>query len=82
MTVPLTLYTRSVCPLCDDLVAALEGLPLDITRIDGGGDPALEERYGLRIPVLLDAAGNLLAEGRIDEDGLGRLRRLVEEERT
>jgi glutathione S-transferase len=82
VTVPLTLYTRSVCPLCDDLVAALGGLPLDLTQVDVGGDPDLEARYGMRIPVLVDADGNLLAEGRIDGDGLGRVRRLVEEKHT
>lgn len=82
MTVPLTLYTRPVCPLCDDLVAALGGLPLDITHVDVGCDRELGERYGMRVPVLVDADGNLLAEGRLDGEGLRRVRRLVEEKRT
>jgi hypothetical protein len=29
-------------------------------------DPALAERYGLRVPVLTDAAGSELCHGRLD----------------
>ena len=29
-------------------------------------DPALAERYGLRVPVLTDAAGRELCHGRLD----------------
>ena len=82
MPVPLTLYTRHPCPLCEDLVARLAGLPLDITEVDVDGDRDLSERYGLRIPVLVDGDGNLVAEGRIDAEGLRRVRRLVEEAST
>lgn len=79
MSVPLTLYTRQPCPLCDDLVAELEGLAVELTQVDVGSDPKLLDLYGERVPVLLDGAGQLLVEGRLDGEGLGRLRRLVQE---
>ena len=78
MSVPVTLYTRPVCPLCDELLDALDGLPLDVTKVDVDGDRELKKRYGLRIPVLVDAAGDVLAEGRLDGESLARVRALVE----
>lgn len=79
MSVPLTLYTRRPCPLCDDLVAELEGLPVDLTQVDVDRAPELLELYGERVPVLVDGAGSLLVEGRLDGDGLRRLRKLLQE---
>jgi len=38
---------------------AFEEVPVD-------GDPALSERYGLRVPVLVDASGRELCHGRLD----------------
>lgn len=78
MTLPVTLYTRAVCPLCDELLDALAGLPLDVTKVDVDGDRDLKKRYGLRIPVLVDAEGALLVEGRLDGESLARVRALVE----
>ena len=50
---PLTLFQRDDCPLCDEayevLVAA--GVP-DFEPVWIDGDPALEARYGTRVPVL------------------------------
>jgi hypothetical protein len=40
------------------------GVPFEEVRVDA--DPALAERYGLRVPVLTDAAGNELCHGRLD----------------
>ena len=38
---------------------AFEEVPVD-------DDPALAERYGLRVPVLTDAEGSELCHGRLD----------------
>lgn len=57
-TVPdLTLYMRVWCHLCDDMTAALaQQLPEGAYRlhqVDVDSDPALEARFGERIPVLV-----------------------------
>ncbi|MEQ1898087.1 MAG: glutaredoxin family protein [Vicinamibacterales bacterium] len=71
----LTLYSRPGCHLCDemkavvDLVAARVPLSLEIINIDD--DPALTERYGLEIPVLL-VNGGKVAKYRIEEAVLER----------
>ena len=71
----LTLYSRPGCHLCDEmkavvtLVAARVPLSLEIVNIDD--DPALTERYGLEIPVLL-VDGRKVAKYRIDEAALER----------
>ena len=53
----LTLLSRAYCHLCDDMRAALEPLAarhgVDIVELDVDADAALEERYGVRVPVLL-----------------------------
>ena len=49
----LTLYLRDHCPLCDeamDLLAQARAPDFDSVWIDD--DPALEDRYGIRVPVL------------------------------
>ncbi len=51
----LSLYLRDHCPLCDeamDLLAQARAPDFDSVWIDD--DPALEERYGIRVPVLRD----------------------------
>ena len=71
----LTLYSRPGCHLCDemkavvDLVAARVPFSLEIINIDD--DPALTERYGLEIPVLL-VDGRKVAKCRIEEPVLER----------
>ena len=53
----LTLLTRAYCHLCDEMraevtpLAAAAAVPLD--EIDVESDPALEARWGDRVPVLL-----------------------------
>ncbi|HZF30759.1 MAG TPA: glutaredoxin family protein [Gammaproteobacteria bacterium] len=62
---PLLLYSRPECHLCEALVAELEPLlrardaQLEIVDVDS--NPALERRYGLRIPVLV--AGDVELSG-------------------
>jgi glutaredoxin len=55
---PLTLYQRDDCPLCDQALAVLAAArapDFDSVWIDG--DDALEAAYGHRVPVLRDEAG-------------------------
>ncbi len=53
----LTLYSRSWCHLCDDMLAGLRALPAGrpflVTVIDVDADAALEQRFGDRVPVLM-----------------------------
>ena len=55
----LLLFTRKGCCLCDGLEEKLAALvpATAITRIDVDGDPALQARYGLEVPVLAVARG-------------------------
>ena len=52
----LTVYERSGCHLCDDMVSTLsewkEELGFEIERIDVDTSPGLAARYGTRVPVL------------------------------
>ena len=64
---PITLYERAGCHLCEETHRALRRIgldrPLSIARADIAADPGLELRYLDRIPVVkvgdteLDAAG-------------------------
>lgn len=54
---PLILYQRDDCHLCDlalELLAAARAPEFESVFIDG--DAALEARYGVRVPVLRDDA--------------------------
>jgi glutaredoxin len=54
--IELTLYTRNDCELCremEDVIAAeLPNFDARINRIEIDGNPALEARFGLEVPVL------------------------------
>jgi hypothetical protein len=52
--VPCRLYARQGCCLCEGLQERLEALdpPLPLEWLDVDRDPALQARYGLRVPVL------------------------------
>ena len=54
--IELTLYTRNDCELCremEDVIAAeLPNFDARINRVEIDGDPALEARFGLEVPVL------------------------------
>jgi thiol-disulfide isomerase/thioredoxin len=52
-----TLYSRSYCHLCDDMLAALNALqteaqPFTVDVIDVDADPALVARFDELVPVL------------------------------
>lgn len=53
----LTLYGRTWCHLCEDMLAGLRELqvrqPFALTVIDVDEQPALEQRFGERVPVLV-----------------------------
>ena len=53
----LTLYSRTWCHLCDDMLSGLQtlqsGLAFGLTVIDVDSDPALEQRFGEWVPVLM-----------------------------
>jgi thioredoxin reductase (NADPH) len=52
----LTVYSRSYCHLCDEMIAGLQPLQarfgFAVSVIDVDSDPALEARYGEHVPVL------------------------------
>ncbi|WP_369915974.1 glutaredoxin family protein [Xanthomonas sp. NCPPB 3005] len=57
----LTLYQRDDCHLCDQALLVLAQARVgDLDSIFIDDDPALEARYGERVPVLRDAAGREL----------------------
>jgi glutaredoxin len=71
MTAPhLTLYSKAGCHLCDEMKVTIDQVavrvPLTIEVIDISTDPALTERYGLEIPVLL-VNGKKAAKYRVTE---------------
>ena len=65
----LTLYGRSYCHLCDEMLAALAALrgefefAIDVVDVDS--DAALEQRFGILVPVLMHA-GTELCHYRFD----------------
>lgn len=67
----LRLLQRPACLLCleAEWVLAQAGIE-QFLRVDIERDPALEARYGSRIPVLIDAAGREL-DWPFDAAGLG-----------
>lgn len=66
-----TVYTRSGCSLCEqlieDLARVLGAAAAQVELIDIADNPELEEKYGRRIPVLL-ADGDFVCNYRLDED--------------
>jgi hypothetical protein len=58
---PLILYQRDDCHLCDLAVALLAQTGAgDFASVFIDGDAAREARYGVRVPVLADGAGREL----------------------
>lgn len=73
LALQLTLLVRAYCHLCDEMraavapLAAAAGCPLH--EIDVDTDPALEARWGERVPVLL-AGERELCHYRLDRAAL------------
>ncbi|MGM0783252.1 MAG: glutaredoxin family protein [Pseudomonadota bacterium] len=87
---PLTLYTTLGCHLCERLEALLATLhdgEYRLEKVEISEDEELMTRYGVRIPVLVDAQGEELDRGfepgrlaawlgareRLDEEAWARL---------
>lgn len=55
--VTLTLYSRTWCHLCDDMLAGLQILQtrqrFALNIVDVDSQPALEQRFGEFVPVLM-----------------------------
>ncbi|MGO4476417.1 glutaredoxin family protein [Massilia sp. 2TAF26] len=85
-TFRFTLYSRSYCHLCEDLLNALrafmarEGLACSVDVIDVDADPALVERFDELVPVLFggDPAGPEICHYFLDEAALRRHLGLVQ----
>jgi glutaredoxin-like protein DUF836 len=81
----LTIYSRPGCHLCDEMKGVVKRAirPLAdrvvLCEIDISGDPDLEARYGVEIPVLL-IDGRKAAKYRVTEDALARLLKQPSEE--
>jgi len=70
---PLTLYQRDDCQLCDQALAVLAtaGAPDFVSRwIDD--DAALEAQYGARVPVLREDASGRELDWPFDRAALAR----------
>ena len=77
--VQLTLLSRTYCHLCEEMEAALrllvEARGVVLAVIDVDADPALEARYGERVPVLFAGApesGAELCHYVLDNDVVAR----------
>lgn len=66
----LTFLTRRGCGLCDEALlpvgVAAKRLGVELIITDISTDPELEDEFHLRIPVILDRRGRVLAEGQIN----------------
>lgn len=65
-------YTRGDCPLCDEFIAELSGLPLQFELRDVDDDPVTRRRFGLKVPVLT-CDGSVVCHGRLDRDAALKL---------
>ena len=74
-----TLYSRSYCHLCEDMLAALQafmaraGLAYTVDVVDVDADPALVARFDELVPVLYgDLSGPEICHYFLDEAALKR----------
>ena len=74
--IPITLYSRPGCHLCDEMKAVVlqvgSSIALKIEEIDISTDPELERLYGVEIPVLF-IAEKKVAKYRVTEAELRRI---------
>jgi hypothetical protein len=69
---PLLLYSRADCHLCELAARMLERLGIAWRELDIDDDPALAERYALRVPVLRRSDSGRELDYPFDEAGLRR----------
>ena len=79
MTRRLTIVHREDCELCEQMIAQLAALgrrevlpPIQVVDVDG--DPDLQRRHGLNVPVLL-LDGTVVCRQRLDAAELLRILR-------
>lgn len=68
MTPSITLYTRAGCHLCAEaerVVARVAAGRASVTTVDIDADPTLQERYTVRVPVVV-VDGVEVAEYEVD----------------
>jgi glutaredoxin len=74
--IPVTIYSRPGCHLCDEMKAVVlhvaSSIPLAIEEIDISTNSELEQLYGVEIPVLF-VAGKKVAKYRVSEGDLRRI---------
>ena len=72
----LTLYSRDGCHLCEEMKTVVarvaRRVELTLNEIDISTDPALDQRFGLEIPVLW-VGGQKVAKYRVTETELTRI---------
>ena len=68
----LTLYGRTYCHLCEDMARALRALGIEFVEVDVDSDPALEQRFGELVLVLVDPQGREVCHYHLNEAALGR----------
>lgn len=68
------LLTREGCGLCEEFEQALRAHApaIELTLADVDSREDWKRRYGLRIPVLLDAWNEVVGEGRFDAEDFAR----------
>jgi glutaredoxin len=68
----IVLVTRQGCHLCDEALSVLRSLGVEPELRDVDAHEELHALYDWRVPVIL-AGGRVVAEGRIDKEGLGNV---------
>ena len=68
------LYGRKGCHLCDEMADALQALGIRFDKVNVDADPALKERYGLDVPVLVDPFENIVCRHRLTPEAIAKLR--------
>ena len=72
---PLVLYTRAGCHLCDVMKGEIERARIprscDLTVVDVDSSPALAEKYGRSVPVL-EIDGRAAFKGRCTAEEISR----------
>ena len=56
------------------MAQALRSLGVEFEEIDVDSDPALDEKYGEHVPVLVDSRNNEICRVRLDPEAIGKLR--------
>jgi Glutaredoxin-like domain (DUF836) len=79
MSQRLTVLQRADCELCEQMIAQLAALarrevlpPIEVVDVDG--DPELQRRHGLNVPVLL-LDGTVVCRHRLESAELLRILR-------